>query len=120
MQKNEVEIRELNTHLSRLLRRVQRGESLTVTDRGTPVARIVPAEVSSSEAMAALQGAGILKWSGEKFSPREPAATVKNHKSLSDLFYLRTGGESVSRRERARERVRHRGAWCARRGLGAP
>ena len=54
---NEVGIGELKTHLSALLRRVQRGESLTVTDRGTPVARIVPAAASPRDAMAALQDA---------------------------------------------------------------
>lgn len=83
---NEVGIRELKTHLSALLRRVQRGESLTVTDRGTPVARIVPAAVSSREAMAALQEAGIVQWSGEKFSPPEPAARVHSGESVSDLL----------------------------------
>lgn len=33
---------EAKTHLSRLLDRVARGESLTITRRGKPVARLVP------------------------------------------------------------------------------
>lgn len=86
MQTTEIGIRELKTHLSALLRRVKRGESLTVTDRGTPVARIVPARVSSRDAMAALQEAGLVEWSGEKFSPQEPRAVVKNRRSVSDLL----------------------------------
>lgn len=35
---------EAKTHLARLLDRVARGESLTITHRGQPVARLVPVE----------------------------------------------------------------------------
>lgn len=35
-------IRELRQHASRYLREVQRGETIEVTDRGHPVARLVP------------------------------------------------------------------------------
>lgn len=37
-----VGIRELREDLSRIVRRVRRGEVLEVTDRGQPVARLVP------------------------------------------------------------------------------
>jgi prevent-host-death family protein len=39
---DEVGIAELKAKLSGYLRRVRRGESLTVLDRSTPIARIVP------------------------------------------------------------------------------
>lgn len=29
---------------------------------------------------------GILEWSGERFAPNQPAATVKNHASVADLL----------------------------------
>lgn len=35
-------VRELRQHASRYLARVRRGETLEVTDRGRPVARLVP------------------------------------------------------------------------------
>jgi len=35
-------IRELRQHASRYLRQVERGETLEVTDRGRPIARVVP------------------------------------------------------------------------------
>lgn len=35
---------ETKTHLAELLRRVQRGESITITKHGMPVARLVPVE----------------------------------------------------------------------------
>ena len=41
---NVVRIAELKSRLSEYLRRVRRGHTLTVLDRETPVARIVPIE----------------------------------------------------------------------------
>ena len=38
----EIGIRELRADLSRLVKRVQAGEELVVTDHGKPVARLVP------------------------------------------------------------------------------
>jgi prevent-host-death family protein len=35
---------ETKTHLADLLRRVQRGESITITKHGVPVAKLVPVE----------------------------------------------------------------------------
>lgn len=42
-------IRELRQHASRYLRRVQLGESLEITDRGRPVALLVPVRADSWE-----------------------------------------------------------------------
>ncbi|MBA3364220.1 MAG: type II toxin-antitoxin system prevent-host-death family antitoxin [Actinobacteria bacterium] len=42
MEPARIGIRELREHLSRAIRRVTNGEMLEVTDRGRPVARIVP------------------------------------------------------------------------------
>ena len=39
---DRIGVRELRQHASRYLERVSRGESLEVTDRGRPVARLVP------------------------------------------------------------------------------
>ena len=38
----EIGIRELRQHASRYVQAAQAGETITVTDRGTPVARLVP------------------------------------------------------------------------------
>jgi prevent-host-death family protein len=40
----ETGIRDLRDHLSRYLERVRAGEELTVTDRGRPIARLVPVD----------------------------------------------------------------------------
>lgn len=39
---DRIGVRELRQHASRFLKRVQAGESLLVTDRGKPIARLVP------------------------------------------------------------------------------
>jgi prevent-host-death family protein len=44
---DKVGVRELRQNASALLRRVQEGEILEVTDRGRPVARLVPIRVLS-------------------------------------------------------------------------
>lgn len=52
-------VRELRQQASRHLRSVQEGETIQVTDRGKPVAMIVP--VASQDSLARLESAGRLK-----------------------------------------------------------
>jgi prevent-host-death family protein len=52
-------IRELRQHASRYLRDVERGETIEVTDRGRPVARLVP--VWRKAGMVALAANGRLE-----------------------------------------------------------
>lgn len=62
----EVGIRELKNALSRYIERVESGEIVTVTKRGKPVARVIPAGISPG--MAKLIEEGVVKWSGKKIS----------------------------------------------------
>ena len=55
-----VGIRELREDLSRTLRRVQRGEAVEVTDRGRPVARLIPL-APESRALAGLIASGKIR-----------------------------------------------------------
>ena len=50
---DRIGIRELRQHASRYLERVARGETLEVTDRGRPVARLVPIRTDAWEDMVA-------------------------------------------------------------------
>lgn len=54
---DSIGVRELRQHASRYLQRVSRGECIQVTDRGRPVARLVPVPLDSHEALIA---AGII------------------------------------------------------------
>ncbi|MDQ3974407.1 MAG: type II toxin-antitoxin system prevent-host-death family antitoxin, partial [Actinomycetota bacterium] len=78
----EVGIRELRNALSRYLARVRRGETLLVTDRGRPVARILPARVP--EDLAVLLGEGRARWSGARFEPPEQAVELRAGPTLSE------------------------------------
>ncbi|MBK1656698.1 type II toxin-antitoxin system Phd/YefM family antitoxin [Paracraurococcus ruber] len=51
---------EAKTHLSALLDRVEKGESLTITRNGRPVARLVPVEAAQAAPDAAQAVASLL------------------------------------------------------------
>jgi prevent-host-death family protein len=46
---------EAKTHLPSLLRRVEKGETITITRRGKPIARIVPAEAETRSVAAVVE-----------------------------------------------------------------
>jgi len=43
---DRIGVRELRQHASRYLARVKRGETIEITERGTPIARLVPQQRS--------------------------------------------------------------------------
>lgn len=47
-----IESYEVETRLSEILRRVQAGESFTITNRGKPVADLIPSKVASRQKTA--------------------------------------------------------------------
>lgn len=83
-----VGIRELKAHLTEYIRRAERGESITVTDRGRAVARIGPEPAEKptiEEKLRQLVAEGFLEWSGERPVLPEPIAPLKAGFSLSDI-----------------------------------
>jgi prevent-host-death family protein len=71
-----VGVRELKNRLSEYLRRVADGERIVVTDRGKPVAIVVPPEEKDEVARArAMVREGIASWGGGK--PRGSSRPVK-------------------------------------------
>lgn len=54
-----VGVRELRQNLSRYLDRVKAGEDLTVTERGRPVARLIPVHAGGYADLAARFGASV-------------------------------------------------------------
>jgi prevent-host-death family protein len=62
-------IRDAKLHLSKLLKRVQQGEEVLLTDRGRPAARIVPIDKNAlplSERVKRLEAQGIIEPAPEK------------------------------------------------------
>lgn len=80
----EVGVRELKASLSRYLGRVREGESIVVTDRGRPVARLVP--VGIPEHVARLMAEGRVTWSGRSFRPPRKVSGLKPGPSISDYI----------------------------------
>jgi len=79
-------VRELKSSLSEHLRRVSAGESIVVTDRGKPVARLVPPDLP--EGIVRMMREGRLHWSGRKpdFSKVRLARLNGPGKTISDLL----------------------------------
>lgn len=88
-----VGVRELKNRLSYYLHAVRRGESLIVTARGEPVARLVPIAPPSTtclppemeERMWELAAEGVLDWSGGQFQVPESIAVNRGTELFSDL-----------------------------------
>lgn len=84
-----VSIRELKSRLSHFLRLTKEGESLIITDRGTPIGRIVPIVQTGKrlgERLAAMKQAGQLEWSGHKLSASKPVAKARGKRGVADLL----------------------------------
>ncbi|HEU4760280.1 MAG TPA: type II toxin-antitoxin system prevent-host-death family antitoxin, partial [Dehalococcoidia bacterium] len=64
-----VSVRDLKNHLSDHLRRLERGQPITVTRRGKPVAVLSPAAGDGEEVrrkLGRLAAEGVVSWSGGK------------------------------------------------------
>lgn len=68
-------IREAKVNLSRLLRQVQRGTEIIITDRGKPVGRLVPVpdeELSLADRIERLESRGVLEPPARKVGSLPP------------------------------------------------
>jgi len=66
---SQVSVRDLKTHLSEWLGRVQAGEEVEVTSHRKPIARITAVKPADSGITSPLQkaiDAGLISWSGQK------------------------------------------------------
>lgn len=79
-------IRELKASLSAYLRRVEDGETVTITRHGKPVGRIVPVEAPLEERLTVLEQAGLLSWNGKYLSPMAPVAQVQGQGTVAELL----------------------------------
>lgn len=80
-----VGVRELRQHASRWLARVQAGESFEVTDRGRPVALLVPPPVQAG--IARLEAEGLLsRAEGDLRALPPPLPQEPGGPSLSDVL----------------------------------
>lgn len=86
MQQKTIGIRELKEHLSGHIREVKKGITLVITDRGEPVARLVPVSTGPEDKFQQLIDSGMVSWSGEELLPEVPRVPVRGPKTVADLL----------------------------------
>jgi prevent-host-death family protein len=84
---NEIRVgtRELRSKFSEYMRRVKKGETIIVTERGKAVARFMPAGQSVEERIWAMVDAGLADWNGERPKPYKPKIVNRTGKLMSDM-----------------------------------
>ena len=85
MRETQVGVRELKNALSKYLRRVKAGETLTITERGQPVGQIIPIQTDLASRLKQLAEAGVIEWDGQAVPPYQPKAVNRSGRLLSDL-----------------------------------
>lgn len=86
MAETTVGIRELKAQLSKYLREVKAGKSITITERGKTVGRLVPSVQSLEEKLGAMVKSGRAQWNGKHLEPMKPVAKVRKGRSVAALL----------------------------------
>ena len=79
----EVPVRELNQDTAGVLARVKRGEAIDVTERGTVIARLIPAE---NHPLAELIGTGRLRPATTSGPAPRPSGPVRTEDEAGELL----------------------------------
>ena len=85
MRKSTVNVREFQSRLSYYLRLVKAGHIVEITERGKPLARIIPVVWPLEKRIEAARRAGLLSWNGQKLKPRTPVAKVRTKKAIAEI-----------------------------------
>ena len=86
MAQKTIGIREFKGQLSSHIKEVREGATLVITDRGKPVARLVPAAAGLAEKVQSMLDSGMASWSGRKPSSELPRVSVQGAKTLAELL----------------------------------
>src|SRR5881409_1953289 len=99
MKERRVGVRELKSNLSSVLREVKSGRVITITERGQPVGRILPVEMSIEDALKEGVRRGLWAWNGRNGS-RHCRSCAPAVASGFPIYYSKTGNDSLSRFQR--------------------
>lgn len=84
---NQIGIRQLRQDASKILTRVEEGEEFMVTDRGVPVARLIPYSKSPEQCYQEMVAAGEIIPATKEFSIKVPKMKLlAGKKSALELF----------------------------------
>jgi prevent-host-death family protein len=91
-QQNRVGIRELRLDTSKILSRVIEGEEFLVTDRGEPVAQLIPIHKDSDDFFVQMVESGeIIPAQNPNYRFKAPTVTHKDKKTLSEKLVEERG-----------------------------
>jgi prevent-host-death family protein len=80
-----VGVRDLKTHLSSYLEKVQKGHTIVITSHGKTIAHLTPSKEELADRVKALQAAGLIAWNGKKMRDIKPVAINTGKKQASDI-----------------------------------
>ena len=84
-------IRELKARLSECVREVKSGATVIVTERGRPVARLVPEAGSLDERLEALRQTGAILWNRRRLGAVTPEARARGAGAVADIVVENRG-----------------------------
>lgn len=86
MSEVRVGTRELKNKLSEYIRRVKKGNTVIITQRGNIIAELVPPRHTIEERIWAMVDAGLADWNGKKLKPHKPKIINNSGVQISDLI----------------------------------
>jgi prevent-host-death family protein len=86
MKQTTVNVRELKSKLSHYLRLTKSGSSVEITERGTPIGRIVPTTAPIEDRIEAMAQSGLLLWNKHKLKPMAPVARVRGKRTVAEIL----------------------------------
>jgi prevent-host-death family protein len=86
MKQTSVNIRELKSRLSHYLRLAKAGESIEITERGTPIGRIVPTSLPVEDRIDAMAKSGLVRWNKRKLKHRCATTRIRGKRTLAEIL----------------------------------
>ncbi|MBI3537597.1 MAG: type II toxin-antitoxin system prevent-host-death family antitoxin [Chloroflexi bacterium] len=86
MASTTVGIRELKSKLAHYVRHIKAGGTLTITERGKPIGRIIPTKASTNDRVQELIRAGLVSWNGRKLRSFHPTLRPRGKRTIADLL----------------------------------
>jgi len=86
MTSTSIGVRELKARLSSYVQEAKSGNVVVITERGQPVARLMPIRPTIEQRLDELIEAGLLEWSGQRLPPVTSESTPRDGESLADLL----------------------------------
>ncbi|MCB0004462.1 MAG: type II toxin-antitoxin system prevent-host-death family antitoxin [Anaerolineae bacterium] len=79
-------IRNFKAQLSSYVQQAKAGSVVIITERGKPVARLMPIRPTIEQRMEELVEAGLLDWNGQTLEPWVPEVKARGERTVAELL----------------------------------